>query len=105
MDKFPEATPAQRGVCARTEQAKQQKKIICPECKALGFKSNVFLLIDRRNDPSVTEEYWDEEGRHHLHVAHSENTYGCTNKHQWQPPSVGDPCWCGWPDKPDKEEE
>ena len=72
--------------------------MICPECKEQGLKSCVYPG-QRFITAMGSEEYYDEDGKHHRHDPNIMKTrYSCTNGHGWGEEETGS-CWCGWPEK------
>lgn len=68
-------------------------KVFCPRCQQAGLQSRVYVgssyttLLD-------TFEFYDEQGRHHLHNPNCTTTsYSCSNGHAWQETRQSK-CWC-----------
>jgi hypothetical protein len=77
---------------------------LCPECKHQRLKSLVFPKKRPRTSDSC-QPFYDEIGNYHDHDINITTTeYECSNGHKWIEESTNR-CWCGWPDKKDKNVE
>jgi len=69
--------------------------MICPECKAQGLESRVYVGISSTT-LMYCQPFYDEKGEYHHHDFNTTTTpYSCSNGHEWSERYKGK-CWCGW---------
>ena len=78
--------------------------MICKECAVEGKTSKVFAPSGGICALIAYSVYYDESGKRHDHDPNATAyDYHCSNGHAWVKTVTGS-CWCGWPNKKEKDD-
>lgn len=67
----------------------------CNQCVRAGQTSTLFVRERRAASSNQTEEFYDQNGKHHTHQNNRYRVmYECSNGHQFSE-LVQKACWCG----------